>query len=146
MYNSYEEAHKLSIEQPEIFWDREAKQLHWYKMYDKVLDTSNYPHFYWFKGGKTNLCYNAIDRHALGSKRGTAALIWESPETGQSKVFTYYHLYKEVNRFAGVLKNLGVKKGDRIIIYMPMIPEAIIAMLASVRIGAIHSVAACLPR
>ncbi|MHA1945521.1 MAG: acetate--CoA ligase [Candidatus Hodarchaeales archaeon] len=140
MYTSYEEAHKLSLEKPTEFWAKEAEKIHWYQKYDQVLDDSNYPFFRWFPGGKTNLCYNAVDRHALSSKRGTAALIWESPETGQSKVFTFYHLYKEVNNFAGVLKNLGVQKGDRIIIYMPMVPEAIIAMLASVRIGAVHSV------
>ncbi len=139
-YESYEEAHTLSRKDPETFWSKEADKLFWYKKPEKILDDSNYPFFRWFVGGKTNLCYNAIDRHALGSKRGTAALIWESPETGQSRVYTYYQLYKEINRFAGVMKNLGVKKGDRIIIYMPMIPEAIIAMLACVRIGAIHSV------
>jgi propionyl-CoA synthetase len=140
MYTSYEEAHTLSLKKPTEFWGKEAQKLHWYKNYDQVLDDSNYPFFRWFPGGKTNLCYNAVDRHALGSKRGTAALIWESPETGQSKVFTFYELYKEVNKFAGVLKNLSIEKGDRIIIYMPMVPEAIIAMLASVRIGAVHSV------
>lgn len=139
-YESYNEAHALSLSNPEAFWGREAENLHWYKKPDKILDDSNYPFFRWFVGGKTNLCYNAIDRHALSSKRGTAALIWESPETDQSRVYTYYHLYKEINRFAGVMKNLGVMKGDRVIIYMPMIPEAIIAMLACVRIGAIHSV------
>ncbi|MHA1995670.1 MAG: acetyl-coenzyme A synthetase N-terminal domain-containing protein, partial [Candidatus Hodarchaeales archaeon] len=83
MYNSYEEAHKLSLEQPEIFWGKEAEKLHWYQKYDKVLET-DYPFFKWFPGGKTNLCYNALDRHALSDKRGTAALIWESPETNQS--------------------------------------------------------------
>lgn len=139
-YHSYKEAHELSIKNPEVFWAREAEKLHWYKRWDKVLDDSNYPFFKWFVGGKTNLCYNALDRHALGSKRGTAALIWESPETDQSRVYTFYHLFKEVNKFAGVLKNLAIKKGDCIIIYMPMIPEAIIAMLACVRIGAIHAV------
>jgi len=139
-YKSYEEAYKLSLENPEEFWGKEAEKLHWYKKWDKVLDDSNYPFFRWFVGGKTNLCYNAVDRHALGTKRGTAAIIWESPETGQSRVYTYYHLYKEVNKFAGVLKNLGIQKGDRIIIYMPMVPEAAIAMLACVRIGAIHSI------
>ena len=140
MYASYEEAHKLSLENPVEFWGKEAEKLYWYKKPEKILDDSNYPFFRWFIGGKTNLCYNAIDRHALGSKRGAAALIWESPETNQSKVYTYYSLYKEINRFSGVLKNLGVTKGDRIIIYMPMVPEAIIAMLACVRIGAVHSV------
>lgn len=139
-YKSYEEAYRLSLEKPEEFWGKEAEKLHWYKKWDKVLDDSNYPFFRWFVGGKTNLCYNAVDRHALGAKRGTAAIIWESPETGQSRVYTYYHLYKEVNKFAGVLKNLGIQKGDRIVIYMPMVPEAAIAMLACVRIGAIHSI------
>jgi propionyl-CoA synthetase len=140
VYTSYNEAHALSRSDPEKFWGREAEKLHWYKKPERILDDSNYPFFRWFVGGKTNLCYNAIDRHALSSKRGTAALIWESPETNQSRVYTYYNLYKEINRLSGVLKNLGVVKGDRIIIYMPMIPEAIIAMLACVRIGAIHSV------
>ena len=139
-YSSYKEAHSLSLENPDEFWRREAEKLHWYKKWDQVLDDSNYPFFKWFIGGKTNLCYNAVDRHALGKRRATAAVIWESPETGQSRVYTYYHLYKEVNRFAGVLKNLGITKGDRIVIYLPMIPEAQIAMLACVRIGAIHSV------
>ncbi len=139
-YSSYKEAHSLSLENPDEFWRREAEKLHWYKKWDQVLDDSNYPFFRWFIGGKTNLCYNAVDRHALGKRRATAAVIWESPETGQSRVYTYYHLYKEVNKFAGVLKNLGIKKGDRIVIYLPMIPEAQIAMLACVRIGAIHSV------
>ncbi len=139
-YTKYEEAYDLSLKNPEEFWRSEAENLHWYKKWDKVLDDSNYPFFRWFVGGKTNLCYNAIDQHALGAKRGTAAIIWESPETGQSQIYTYYQLYKEVNKFAGVLKNLGIKKGDRIILYMPMVPESAIAMLACVRIGAIHSV------
>jgi len=139
-YDSYEKIYTLSLEHPERFWGKEAEKLYWYKKWDRVLEDSNYPFFRWFVGGKTNLCYNAVDRHALGSKRGTAAIIWESPETGESRIYTYYHLYREVNRFAGVLKNLGIKKGDRIIIYMPMVPEAAIAMLACVRIGAIHSV------
>lgn len=139
-YKTYEEAIKLSRENPEEFWRKEAEDVFWYKKPTKILDDSDYPYFKWFEDGKTNLCYNAVDRHALGAKRGTTALIWESPETNQTRIFTYFHLYKEVNRFAGVLKNLGVNKGDRIIIYMPMIPEAIIAMLSCVRIGAIHSV------
>ncbi len=139
-YNSYEETYESSLSCPQEFWEQEAEDLHWYDEWDTVLDDSNYPFFRWFVGGKTNLCYNAVDRHALGDKRETTALIWESPETGQSRTYTYYQLYKEVNKFAGVLKNLGVQKGDRIIIYMPMVPEAAIAMLACVRIGAIHSV------
>ena len=139
-YTSYSETHMLSLKDPNKFWGQEAEKLHWYKKWDKVLDDSKSPFFRWFVGGKCNLCYNAVDRHALEEKRGTAAIIWESPETGQTQVYTFYSLYKEVNKFAGVLKNLGITKGDRIIIYMPMIPEAIISMLACVRIGAIHGV------
>ncbi len=137
---SYEEVYRRSIEDPTGFWAEQAEQLHWYHPWDRVLDDSNAPFYTWFVGGKTNICYNAVDRHALGVGRGQAALIWESAETGESRTMTYYELYREVNRLAGVLKNLGVRKGDRVIIYMPMVPEAIIGMLACVRLGAIHSV------
>ena len=136
----YEKLHTMSVTEPEKFWGGCAEHLHWYKKWDKVLDDSKAPFYRWFVGGKTNICYNAVDRHALGKKRGMAAIIWESPTTGQSRILTYFQLFREVNRFAGVLKNLGVKKGDRVVIYMPMVPEAAIAMLACVRIGAIHSV------
>jgi propionyl-CoA synthetase len=139
-YKTYDELHKMSVEDPEGFWGGCAEHLFWYKKWDKVLDDTNSPFYRWFVGGKTNICYNAVDRHALGKKRGSAAIIWESPTTGQSRILTYYQLYKEVNQFSGVLKNLGVKKGDRVIIYLPMVPEAVIAMLSCVRIGAIHSV------
>ncbi|NTW97280.1 MAG: acetate--CoA ligase [Oscillochloris sp.] len=136
----YEDTHRRSIEDPAGYWSELAEELHWYKRWDAVLDDSKAPFYRWFVGGETNLCYNAVDRHALGSRRGQAALIWESAETGQSRTLTYFELYREVNRLAGVLKNLGVQKGDRIIIYMPMVPEAIIGMLACARLGAIHSV------
>lgn len=136
----YEEVYKRSIEDPVGFWTEQAETLHWFKKWDRVLDDSNAPFYRWFVGGETNICYNAVDRHALGVNRGTAALIWESAETNESRTLTYHELYREVNRLAGVLKNLGVRKGDRVIIYMPMVPEAIIGMLACVRIGAIHSV------
>lgn len=139
-YKTHDEIVKYSRSNPSEFWGKEAEDVFWYEKPTIILDDSNPPYYKWFVDGKTNLCYNALDRHALGSKRGTAALIWESPETGNSRVFTYYELYKMVNRFAGVLKNLGVVKGDIIIIYMPLVPEAVIAMLACVRIGAIHSV------
>ncbi len=139
-YADYEKLHTMSVAEPEKFWGGCAEYLHWYKKWDKVLDDSKAPFYRWFVGGKTNICYNAVDRHALGTKRGMAAIIWESPTTGQSRTLTYFQLYREVNRFAGVLKNFGVKKGDRVIIYMPMVPEAAVAMLACVRIGAIHSV------
>ncbi len=137
---SYEEYHKQSIDDREGFWANAADKLHWYKKWDKVLDDSNPPFYKWFVGGKTNICYNAVDRWALGGHRAKAAYIFESPETGESRTITYYELYKEVNRFSGVLKNLGVNKGDRVIIYMPMVPEACIAALACARIGAIHGI------
>jgi len=137
---AYIEVYRQSIEDPQDFWGEIAGELHWYEKWDNVLDDSNPPFFKWFVGGKTNICYNAVDRHALGSFSSKAAIIWESAEQGQSRVMTYYELYQEVNRFAGVLKNIGVKKGDRIIIYLLMMPEAIIAMLSCLRIGAIHSV------
>lgn len=137
---SYDEVYRRSIEDPVGFWSEQAEELHWYKKWDHVLDDSKAPFYRWFVGGETNICYNAVDRHALGAGRGLAALICESAETGESRVLTYYELYREVNRLAGVLRNLGVRKGDRVIIYMPMVAEAIIGMLACVRLGAIHSV------
>jgi propionyl-CoA synthetase len=137
---TYKRVHRTSIQHPEQFWRRAAEHLHWFKEFERVLDDSNPPFYRWFVGGKTNLCYNAVDRHALGTRRGQAAVIWESPETGQSKILTYFQLYREVNRFAGVLKNLGVEVGDRVIIYMPMVVESLVAMLGCTRIGAIHSV------
>lgn len=136
----YAEMYRRSIEDPAGFWGELAEELHWYRKWDKVLDDSRAPFYRWFVGGETNICYNAVDRHALGAKRGQAALIWESSEVDQSRTLTFFELYREVNRLAGVLKNLGVRKGDRVLIYMPMVPEAIIGMLACVRLGAIHSV------
>jgi propionate--CoA ligase len=136
----YEQTYRRSIDDPVGFWGEIAAELHWYRPWDKVLDDSNAPFYRWFVGGETNLCYNAVDRHALGARRGQAALIWESPEANQSRTFTYFALYREVNRLAGVMRSLGVRKGDRVLIYMPMVPEAIIGMLACARLGAIHSV------
>jgi len=128
-----------STTQP-FFWGREAEELYWYKKWDKVLDDSNPPFYRWFKGGETNLCYNAVDRHALGNGRNKAAIIYESPEANQSRIVTFYELYRLVNRFSAVLKKRGVAKGDRVIVYMPMIPEALITVLSCARIGAVHSV------
>ena len=136
----YYDQHRRSIEDPAGFWAEQAQALHWYTPWQQVLDDRQAPFYRWFLGGETNLCYNAVDRHALGAKRGQAALIWESAETGQSRTLTFFELYREVNRLAGVFQNLGVRKGDRVIIYMPMVPEAIFAMLACARLGAIHSV------
>ncbi|MCP4761039.1 MAG: acetate--CoA ligase, partial [archaeon] len=131
--------HELSRKDPTKFWGEIAENLWWEKKWNKVLDDSNPPFYKWFVGGVTNTCYNAVDRW-IETKKDQPAYIWESPETNQTKVLTYGELYKEVNQFAGVLKNSGVKKGDRVVIYLPMILEACISALACARIGAIHSI------
>ncbi len=136
---SHEEFHRRSIDDPEGFWGEEAKKIYWHKPPQKILDYSNPPFVKWFVGGETNLCYNAVDRH-LKDRPDQPALVYISTEVNETKVFTYQELYREVNRFAAVLQELGVTKGDRVIVYMPMIAEATIAMLACVRLGAIHSV------
>jgi propionate--CoA ligase len=137
---NYQEVYQRSIDDPSGFWADQAEHMHWYRYWDHVLDDSQCPFYRWFVGGQTNLCYNAVDRHVFDGGRNRAALIWESAETGQSRTLTYQELYRDVNRLAGVLKNLGVRQGDRVLIYMPMVPEAVIAMLACVRLGAIHVV------
>eukprot|EP00906_Rhabdomonas_costata_P029341 RCo041422 len=131
---TYEELYRLSIDHPEKFWGAEAERLFWFKRWDRVLDDSRHPFTRWFRGGLTNLCYNSIDRHALGDGRNKAALIFESAETGSSRVITYFELYRLVNRFAAVLKRRGVQKGDRVVVYMAVIPEAVVALQACVRI------------
>ncbi|HRC73472.1 MAG TPA: AMP-binding protein, partial [Candidatus Competibacter sp.] len=136
---THEEFHRRSIDDPEGFWGEEAKKIYWHKPPQKILDYSKPPFVKWFVGGETNLCYNAVDRH-LKDRPDQKALVYISTEVNETKVYTYRELYREVNRFAAVLQELGVKKGDRVIIYMPMIAEATIAMLACVRLGAIHSV------
>jgi len=135
----YAEFHRKSIEQPEAFWGEQAGLVHWHKPFQSVLDYSKPPFTKWFVGGETNLCYNAVDRH-LAERADQPALIFVSTETNTEKVYSFRELYTEVQRMAAVLQRLGVGKGDRVLIYMPMIPEAIFAMLATVRIGAIHSV------
>ena len=136
---SYREFHRRSIEQRDAFWREEASRVHWHKPFAQVLDYSRPPFAKWFVGGETNLCYNAIDRHveARGAQR---ALVWISTEVGQEQVYTYRELHAEVQRVAAMMQSLGVRRGDRVIIYMPMIPEACFAILACARIGAIHSV------
>ena len=136
---THEEFHRRSIDDPEGFWGEEAKRIHWHKPPQKILDYSKPPFTKWFVGGETNLCYNAVDRH-LKDRPDQPALVYISTEVNETKVFTYRELYREVNCCAAVLQELGVKKGDRVIVYMPMIAEATIAMLACVRLGAIHSV------
>jgi len=137
----YQQAHSLSLSNPDDFWGAVAQDLTWSKPWDKVLDTNGTPHGRWFVGGELNTCYNAVDRHVVAGRGEQTALIYDSPVTGNQVVkFTYRELQKLVARFAGVLTEKGVSKGDRVIIYMPMIPETAIAMLACARIGAIHSV------
>ncbi len=129
-----------SITNPDEFWGEAAQQIHWVKPYDKVLDSSNEPFYQWFPGGELNTCYNALDVHVENGRGNQAALIYDSPVTDTKKTYTYNELTHDTAKFAGVLSDLGVTKGDRVVIYMPMIPQAVIAILACARIGAIHSV------
>ena len=133
---------KYAEEQPEQFWAEQAKNLVWFKEWNKVLDWSDPPFAKWFVGGKLNACVNCLDRHLAydnNNLKNKAAIIWEG-ENGENKTFTYYQLYRSVNIFANALKNIGVKKDDRVTIYLPMVPELPIAMLSCARVGAIHNV------
>jgi propionyl-CoA synthetase len=136
----YAETYRRSLEQPEEFWAEAAEAIDWERRWDRVLDTSRPPFYRWFAGAALNTCWNAVDRHVAAGRGDRIALIWDSPVTGQIKHFTYRELQSEVARLAGVLTGLRVIKGDRVLIYMPMVPEAAFAMLACARIGAIHSV------
>ena len=136
----YEELYQRSINDPEGFWGDAAEAITWYKKWDRVLDDSNKPFYRWFPGGELNTCYNALDRHVEGGRADQTALIYDSPVTNTIMKFTYRELRDQVALFAGVLKDLGVKKGGRVVIYMPMVPQAAIAMLACARLGAVHSV------
>ncbi|MBK6853594.1 MAG: propionate--CoA ligase [Burkholderiales bacterium] len=136
---NYADFHRRSIDDREGFWAEEAKLIHWNKQPTQVCDYSNPPFAKWFVGGETNLCYNAVDRH-LADRADQNALIFVSTETGTEKIYSFAELHAEVQRMAAILAAQGVVKGDRVLIYMPMIPEAAFAMLACVRIGAIHSV------
>ncbi|WP_144156682.1 propionate--CoA ligase [Paraburkholderia sp. BCC1885] len=135
----YREFHRRSIEDPEGFWRDEARRIHWETPFDTVLDRSNPPFARWFVGGRTNLCHNAVDRH-LAERAQQNALVYVSTETGIERRYTYAELYAEINRMAAVMRSLGVKPGERVLLYLPMIPEAVFAMLACARLGAIHSV------
>ncbi len=140
MANKYQEAYERSLKDPEGFWGEAAEDCHWYKKWDKVLDDSKKPFYRWFVGGEMNTCYNALDFHVDNGRGDQLALIYDSPVTDTIRKYTYTELRDEVAKFAGVLQDQGVVKGDRVIIYMPMIAEAAISMLACARIGAIHSV------
>jgi propionyl-CoA synthetase len=136
----YEEVFQRSITDHDGFWGEAAEAIDWYKKWDRVLDDSRAPFYRWFSGGELNTCYNALDRHVEKGRADQAAMVYDSPVTGQIRKITYRELLDLTSRFAGALKGLGVEKGDTVIIYMPMVPEAAIAMLACARLGAIHSV------
>jgi len=135
----YEQTYRRSIDAPEAFWAEEARAIHWHTPPRQILDYSNPPFRRWFVGGETNLCYNAVDRH-LAERADQLALVAISTETQVTREITYRELHREVNAFAAVLKALDVARGDRVVIYMPNMAEAVFAMLACARIGAVHSV------
>ncbi len=136
----YEEVYQRSLTDPEGFWGEAAQAIHWDRTWDRVLDDSNPPFYRWFAGGMLNTCYNAVDRHVEAGRGDQIAIIHDSPVTASQRTISYAQLQDQVSRCAGALANLGVVKGDRVIIYMPMVPEAAIAMLACARLGAVHSV------
>jgi len=140
MARRYEKEYEDSIQHPEEFWDKVAQEIRWFQPYKRVLDDTSKPFYRWFTGGKLNTCYNAVDRHVLAGRGDQSAIIYDSPVTHRIEKITYQDLLTRVSKFAGVLASSGIGKGDRVIIYMPTIPEAAIAMLACARIGAIHSV------
>jgi len=140
MSGNYQRAYDEAIGSPERFWGRAGEAIHWFKPWDRVLDSTDAPLYRWFTGGQLNTCYNAIDYHVEHGRADQPAVIYDSPVTGVRRTLTYRELLEEVARFAGVLSSLGVTKGDRVVIYMPMTPEALIAMYGCARIGAVHSV------
>jgi propionyl-CoA synthetase len=136
----YQTVYQRSLEDPEAFWGEAARALHWDRAWDRVLDAERAPFYRWFAGGMLNTCFNAVDRHVAAGRGGQLALIHDSPVTQSQQRITYAALKDLVARFAGAMVQHGVRKGDRVILYMPMVPEAVIAMLACARIGAVHSV------
>ena len=140
MSTIYDAEYRRSLEDPEGFWAEAAEQIHWYRKWDRVLDDSDKPFYRWFSGGEVNTCYNAVDRHVDNHRSDQTALIYDSPVTETVRTYTFAEVRDEVARVAGMIAALGVSKGDRVIIYMPMIPETVFAMLGVARLGAIHSV------
>jgi propionyl-CoA synthetase len=137
---SYAETYRRALERPEEFWAEAAEAIDWERRWDRVLDDSRPPFYRWFPGARLNTCWNALDRHVAAGRGERTALIWDSPVTGQIVRFSYREMRDRVARAAGMLQRLGVKTGDRVLIYLPMVPEAAIGMLACARIGAVHSV------
>ncbi|MBS9777914.1 MAG: AMP-binding protein [Gammaproteobacteria bacterium] len=140
MKNSYQDFFNDAAQDAELYWGSAAQSIYWDKPYASVLDSSNIPMYRWFSGGMMNTCYNAVDRHVESGRGEQAALIYDSAITTTKRIVTYNELFDRVSKTAGALRELGVEKGDRVIIYMPMIPQAVFAMLACARIGVIHSV------
>ena len=140
MAGNYKSIAAQSLQDPEGFWAAAAESVHWYKRWDRVLDDSNVPFYRWFTGGVVNTCYNAVDRHVDGGRADQPALIYDNPVTDTIRTITYQELRDKTAAFAGALAALGVGKGDRVLIYMPMVPQAIVAMLGCARLGAVHSV------
>ncbi len=140
MAGKYDDLYARSINDPDGFWAEAAEDIKWYKKWDTVLDDSNKPFYRWFKGGQLNTCYNAVDRHCEEGRGEQLAIIYDSPITGNKGTYTFNALRDRVAKLAGAISARGVSKGDRVIIYMPMVPEAVMAMLACARIGAVHSV------
>src|SRR5215210_5701709 len=136
----FEESYRNSLDDPEGFWAEAAAAIDWDKPWERVLDDSRAPFYRWFSGGRLNTCFNALDRHVAGGRADQLALIYDSPLTGTTRTYTYSELRDAVAKFAGALRANGVDQGDRVILYLPMVPEAVIAMLGCARIGAVHSV------
>ena len=140
MSSVYEAAYRRAMTDPEDFWAAAAEDIVWHRRWDRVLDFARPPYANWFVGGQLNTCENALDVHVARGRGKQRALIYDSPVTGTVRTWTYAELTDEVARMAGALRKLGVAKGDRVILYMPMVPEAVMAMLACARLGAVHSV------
>ena len=140
MSGAYDAIYERSLKDPEGFWGEAAAAIRWTKPYDRVLDDTRAPLYRWFPGGELNTCYECLDRHVEAGHGEQPALVYDSPVTGKLETFTFAELTDRVARFAGALRKLGVEKGDRVLVYMPMVPEAVVAMLASARLGAVHSV------
>ncbi|MSZ79511.1 MAG: AMP-binding protein, partial [Actinobacteria bacterium] len=138
--SNYQQAYAQSMHDPNGFWGAAAQLVKWDKKPKIILDDSNVPLYRWFSDGMLNTCYNALDRHVIDGRADQPAVIHESAITGKSSILTYAQMLEKVARFAGALRMAGVEKGDRVVIYMPMVPEALVAMLACARLGAVHSV------
>lgn len=136
----YQETYEHSINDPQDFWAKAAAEIDWQRPWDKVLDDSKAPFYQWFSGGELNTCYNSLDRHVNNGRAEQTALIYDSPVTSSKQTFSFPELRDQVAILAGALSNMGVSKGDRLLIYMPMIPESVMPMLACARIEAMHSV------